>query len=251
MSRKRVEAPKKPIIHPVQYVDPAVLKKDPSNPRKIEKRELERLAINIAKFGFVESVTACLETNELIGGHQRVEALKLLSSGAFIPTEKVKVKGEMVEKPIPHDWTGGKKVPVVYVEGLSRDQIRRLNISLNRIGGEWDYEKLISEIKDSYTSAMELVADPTAAIEALMDTGFMATEIADFIDIHKSDESGMEPEKTTGTPKLTLEFTSKESRDAFKAYVAECNSEGVPSGDALAAKLGVTPLQSRKRKKTN
>lgn len=142
---------KPPVVHPVVYVKPKSLKGSSYNPRKIDKKELEKLARNIAVFGFVEAVTASKEDGELIGGHQRVRAAMLLNEGKYIPVDS---DGG------PLQFNKPTEIPVIYIEGLTLTQRKTLNLSLNRISGEWDEYKLneiinelrlIDEINLSYT----------------------------------------------------------------------------------------------------
>jgi hypothetical protein len=94
--------------------------------------------------------------------------------------------------------------------------------------------------------------DQAMAIQYMMPTGFTPTEIADYIDFRSDGDAdtddGMTPERTTGVPKLTLEFTNPELRDAFKAFCGEVKREGVPSGDVLADRLGVKVVKKRGKK---
>jgi len=80
----------------------------------------------------------------------------------------------------------------------------------------------------------------------LTPTGFTAAEIADYLDVSTTEGDGKGPLPTKGTPKLTLEFTSKELRDAFKAYVAE-GDEDAPSGDNIAKRLGITTTPAKRK----
>lgn len=223
----------KGIVHPVEYVESGVLKASGYNPRKIEMAELEKLATNIARFGFVESVTARKETQEIIGGHQRVAALGLLMSGKFQPKDE---EGE----PLP--YTPVEKIPVVYVEGLTDAQAKLLNLSLNRIHGDWDFDKLQSVLHDVHEVTLAEVQQDYEKTMAIMEmSGFNSIEIADYLELGKGENSGLAPKHLKGSPKLTLDFSSKESRDAFKSFLGGLAGEGneKPSGDLLAEKLGV------------
>jgi len=96
------------------------LRPDPANPRRIGNAELEALTRSIRQFGFVQPVLARLEDKTVIGGHQRLTAARKL---------------------------GYKSVPVVYLD-LSLEQARLLNLSLNKIAGEWDQELLARMLAD-------------------------------------------------------------------------------------------------------
>jgi len=93
------------------------------NPRKISKQELGSLVRSIKEFGFVEPVIVNKNPERLnivIGGHQRLEAARVL---------------EMVE------------VPVSFVN-LSREKESLLNVALNQISGSWDEDKLYVLLKE-------------------------------------------------------------------------------------------------------
>jgi len=90
------------------------------NPRKISKEEMEKLKRNITEFGMVENIVVNSNKdrkNIVVSGNQRVKACKEL---------------------------GLKTIPVYYVD-LPREKELVLNIAMNKIGGEFDEEKL-SEI---------------------------------------------------------------------------------------------------------
>jgi ParB-like chromosome segregation protein Spo0J len=107
------------------------------NPRKISEAELEKLKNSIKKFGYVELVIFNQKTNTIVGGHQRLKALKELGF-----TEVECVIGS---------WTEAEE--------------KELNIALNKISGEWDDDKL---------SALLLDIKDTGDIEA---TGFDGDEL--------------------------------------------------------------------------
>jgi len=90
---------------------------DTYNPRKISKKELNKLKRSLEEFGFVEPIVVNSNKdrkNVLIGGHQRVKAAKEL---------------KYVD------------VPVIYVD-VTKEREKILNLALNKISGEWDEDKL-------------------------------------------------------------------------------------------------------------
>lgn len=84
------------------------------------KKQLEKLKESISEFGFL---TPCLidQNFNIIAGHGRIMAAKELNL---------------------------KKVPCVYVEGLSEQQRRAYILADNRLGelGEWDMELVAQEL---------------------------------------------------------------------------------------------------------
>lgn len=103
----------------MQVVDVPIndLPPDPKNPRRMSETQARKLMDSLERFGAVEPAVFNRTTGELVGGHMRVSAARVL---------------------------GWKTYPTVFVE-LDRSQQRQLNLALNRIAGEWD-EDLLSEV---------------------------------------------------------------------------------------------------------
>ena len=117
--------------------------RDPRNPRIMPADEHAALVKSLKRFGVVDPIIVNTTTNQIVGGHQRLE-----------------VAAEL----------GFEKVPVAYIE-VSAEEQAQLNIALNRIGGVWDDEKL----KVLLTEIDELNLD-------LQLTGFTADEVAALLD---------------------------------------------------------------------
>ena len=88
------------------------------NPRKISQEEMQKLKDNINEFGLVVPLVINKDYT-IIGGHQRCEALKEL---------------------------GYKEADAIVLD-LDEEKAKLLNLALNRISGEWDYEKMVEFIK--------------------------------------------------------------------------------------------------------
>ena len=89
------------------------------NPRKISEKQMDELKASLKKFGFVDPIICNSKgkrKNIIIGGHQMMRAWK-----------------EM----------GHEDVPVFYIS-LTEKQEMELNVRLNKSGGEFDHEKLLS-----------------------------------------------------------------------------------------------------------
>jgi len=99
----------------VEYVLAEALRPATYNPRRISDAERTKLERSLLELGFVDPVIARRANGEVIGGHQRLEAARRL---------------------------GIAEVPVVYLDDLTDEQARLLNLALNRIHGEWDICKL-------------------------------------------------------------------------------------------------------------
>ena len=107
------------------------LKPNEENPRRITKRELQKLIRSIEEFGFVDPVIVNKNKsryNIIVGGHQRVEAAKKLNLTA---------------------------VPVTYVD-FPAEKEALLNVALNEISGEWDDDKLLTLLKGLEEKGVDL-----------------------------------------------------------------------------------------------
>lgn len=104
------------------------LKRAKYNPRKISKKELEKLAESIKKYGLVQPIVVNKDYT-IIGGHQRVEACRQI----------------------------GITEVDVYILSLNTDDEKTLNLALNRISGDWDdsalYE-LLNELAEKNRLAL-------------------------------------------------------------------------------------------------
>ena len=103
----------------VQYVNPDTLNPAPYNPRTMSDDALSRLAKLLDSHGIVDPIIARRSDNLVIGGHQRLKA------------------NAMREKP-------DVEVPVVFLDGISDEQAKALNIALNnpKAQGEYDWPVL-------------------------------------------------------------------------------------------------------------
>jgi len=100
------------------------------NAKTHPKKQIDLLVKNIQKFGFT---TPCLidEENNLIAGHGRLEAIKILKH---------------------------KTVPCVRMEGLTEAEIKALRLADNKIAelGEWDMNLAIEELKGLSEDELDL-----------------------------------------------------------------------------------------------
>lgn len=102
----------------IEYVDINLLKLSEYNPRKHSKEMLEQLARSIVEFDMPLPIIvnkAEARLNIVIGGHARVKVAKEL---------------------------GHTTVPVVYVDIADIEKEKMLNLKLNKISGEWDFDLL-------------------------------------------------------------------------------------------------------------
>ena len=115
----------------------------PHNPRVMLPAEMAALERSIAEFGVVDPILVRRYDRVVIGGHQRLAAAKRL---------------------------GLTTVPVIFLE-VSESQAQALNIALNRISGDWDWEELGAILS-------ELRAQPEIDVTL---TGFDVEELEDLL----------------------------------------------------------------------
>jgi len=120
------------------------------NPRKISKDELQRLKNSIEKFGYVEPIIVNEQTMTVVGGHQRLTALKEL------------------------EYEEVEYIPV----SLTVNEEKALNLALNKISGEWDNKMLINVLKQLNENEEDI----------LPNTGFSDQEILYLLDLERRDK---------------------------------------------------------------
>lgn len=124
----------------VQEIEISRLNAAPYNPRvELEPGmpEWEKLKNSIEQFGNVEPIVWNQKTGNVVGGHQRLKVLIDM---------------------------GYESVPCSIVEMDEADE-KVLNVALNKIKGQWDYDKLEEILKDF-------------EYEVAMSSGFSAEELA-------------------------------------------------------------------------
>lgn len=107
----------------LREVEISKLKDAEYNPRiKLEPgmKEFDNLKNSIEAFGNVEPIVWNERTGNVVGGHQRLAVLKAL----------------------------GRETAMCYVVDLKMSEEITLNLALNKIKGQWDYDKLEGLMKD-------------------------------------------------------------------------------------------------------
>ena len=97
------------------------LKIAPYNPRVMPKDVMDRLEKSIEKFGYIEPVIVNKRNNVVVGGNQRVAAMRRKTH-----------KDQMIE---------------VVVVDLDESHEKALNMALNKIVGNWDEPKISQLLK--------------------------------------------------------------------------------------------------------
>jgi ParB-like chromosome segregation protein Spo0J len=138
------------------------------NPRKDlqpEDDEWKNIARSLATFGYVDPIIIN-QDGTIIGGHQRAKVLQAM---------------------------GHTEVDVVVVNMEKNDEMA-LNIALNKIGGQWDLDKLKDTLQDIDTSSLDIKV-----------TGFSDGELQLMLGDPEDDEEDEGSDVSRMTFVLTLE----------------------------------------------
>ena len=109
------------------------------NPRIMPENESTKLKNSLETFGLVDPIIINLKNNHIIGGHQRFEVLidqHLEDNKIFDELNLIKL-GDI-------GWVFTDTELTVE----SEDHEKALNLSLNKIGGDWDTEKLFVVLEE-------------------------------------------------------------------------------------------------------
>lgn len=167
------------------------LKPSEYNPRSMSKFDMENLKKSLKEYGFVEPIVINKD-NTVIGGHQRLQAAIYL---------------------------GMEEVPCFRVD-ISKTREKALNLSLNKIHGDWDTDLLASVMKE-------------LSLEESFDellTGFASTEIdimlGNFENANdwENEYDGMPEynnEDQTSFKKIVVHFANEEDMNAFSELVKQ------------------------------
>lgn len=144
------------------------LRGNPGNPRTITEDELKTLEHTLLKYGDLSGLVFNVETENLVGGHQRKRSLPgdseiIITHRYATPTAEGTVAEGYIETP--------RKARYAYREvKWPLEKEMAANIAANKAGGDWDYSKLASW-------AGELIGQGWEA----MDLGFLEGEMEDLL----------------------------------------------------------------------
>jgi len=192
----------------------------PYNPRIMPPAEMRKLKASMRKHGLVLNLVVQEQGMVLIGGHQRVDALRSICAddGVAAPEEV---------------WATVLDVP--------DDEAKQLNVSLNKIGGEFDPFRL-GELLGSLASTM--------TPDDVLASGFTAEEVAELVgQASPPEQVADELEQQAGdlvafarSVTLTVEFNTVEQRDAVKEVLAAAvKQRGVKAGVVVQEALAKLP----------
>jgi ParB-like chromosome segregation protein Spo0J len=160
------------------------LKEAPYNPRIMPKETMEKLKQSLEQFGYVEPIIWNKRTGNVVGGNQRLKALK----AKYHPEQQIEV---------------------VKVD-MDLEREKALNIALNKIAGEWDEEKLnrvIKEINETDESLLDL-------------TGLSENELAVILDKEPPNLGDLDKDYGHRTPVFVEKlFLTAEEINVFREFL--------------------------------
>jgi len=113
------------------------------NPRKISKKEYKKLSKSISEFGLVDPIIINLKNMHIIGGHQRYDVLKEeYDEGRLFGDLELIRLGDI-----------GWVFTETKLNIKSDEHEKALNIALNKISGQWDFDaldNLLSEFSEGF-----------------------------------------------------------------------------------------------------
>ena len=207
-------------VHGSTLVSVARLNPAAYNPRKIAPEKFEALKGSIRHDGFLDPLVVQRDGMRIIGGHQRLMAVKEICVEA--------------SKPAP-------ELPCIVLD-IGDKEAKRLNIKLNKIRGEFEARLLGELMVDIFDN--ESVPLP---VEDFASLGFMDQEAEQFIRLIEPDRvplpretGGEEPSGFGQSITLSIEFDSVTLRDKVKKLLGEnAKTTKKKTGEVVAVALGI------------
>jgi ParB-like chromosome segregation protein Spo0J len=214
VSASKPEGLKVPVPQQVKLAD---LQFAPYNPRSISREVMGALKASLRKHGMVltlvvQKLSGAHGPMVLIGGHQRVRAMRELCAA--------------------EGWPEPAEVSAVVLD-VGDAEAKQLNVSLNNIEGEFDPYKLGEMFRD---------IRPAMTMDDVLATGFAPVEIDEMINLLASpDDAARLLEENIGdlggfgsSITLSIEFATVESRDEAKSILkAAAQHSGKKPGDLM------------------
>jgi hypothetical protein len=207
-------------VHPTVMVRVAELNPAAYNPRKITPEKFDALKESIRNDGFLEPLVVQKKGLRIIGGHQRVKAVKELCVEESAATPDL---------------------PCIVLD-INDKAAKRLNIKLNKIQGEFEARMLGELLVDIYEDKKLMVPEVDFGI-----LGFETNEAEKFIRLVEPDLFPLPPagdQETSGFGQsitLSIEFDSVALRDKVKKLLVEnAKTAKRKTGELVAVALGLS-----------
>lgn len=181
------------------------------NPRQISKEEYDNLCKSIDEFGLVDPIIINLKNNKIIGGHQRYKVL--LGNYNF--------HGENEELILLKRGDIGWVFTDEDLNIKSEEHEKALNIALNKISGDWDYDKLntlIDELLDIDTFDINLTGFD------MLDLQELDVDLGETI-FDEDDSNGSETVSEGTSKRLTMTIDCRDE-DELNILYSRLSEEG-------------------------
>ena len=177
-----------------------------NNPRQISKKQHERLTHTLSKLGDLSGIVHNLETDEVIGGNQRMTVFTDGTPEIVETYDKPDEQGTVAHGFIV--WKGHKFAyrQVRWDEATAREA----NIAANLGGGDWDWDNLsgwdAKELID-WGFDGETVKDWSRDIAGLNE--LLGSEVPDFQPVGEDEQGRLDQKKPVVCPECGAEFVPK------------------------------------------
>ena len=175
------------------------------NPRFISESETNKLKNSLSTFGLVDPIVINLKNNHIIGGHQRFDVLidQHLEDNTIFDELNIIRLGDI-----------GWVFTDTDLRIESEDHEKALNLALNKISGDWDYDKLTTVFNDLKLSNLDVEL-----------TGFDDSEIEIMLDDFEYNEIFEEVDAGVEEPDEELEVLQDNQKDHNIVYISFIDME--------------------------
>jgi len=199
------------VVHGTTMVSFALINEKAYNPRRITPDKLAGLKASIRRYGFIDPMIIRKADNGLIGGHQRMRAVREVCAED--------------NQPIP------QKLPCIILD-ITEREAKKLNIALNKLGGEFDNKKL-AELVVSIQQEQIITPDERDLM------GFRGVELTDLLSINDPPTLDTDPKPFAKGPTVSLLFSNANVRDSVRETLKKrSESQKRPPGDIVYELLG-------------
>jgi hypothetical protein len=202
-------------LHQVTMVAVSLINEAVYNPRKISPDKLAGLKQSIRRYGFLDPLVLRKANHVLVGGHQRLRAVREVCAEDKLPLPQ--------------------KMPCIIVD-LSEREAKKLNIALNKLGGDFDNKKLSDLL-------LAIQGEQAITPEERDLMGFKPVEFTDLMSINDPPTVSSDPKPFAKGPTVSLMFSTAEIRDAVRERLKKrSETENKAPGDIVYELLGGTTL---------
>jgi len=199
------------VVHRQTMLSISLINEAAYNPRKIAPSKFAGLKRSIRTYGFIEPLAVRKATNGLIGGHQRLKAVREVCAED--------------RTPLP------LKLPVVLLD-VDERTAKKLNVALNNLGGDFDQKKL-AELLININSEGPVMPDERELM------GFSELQFADYLSFNDPLQPDPDPKPFAKGPSCSLIFATAEHRDLTREMLKKrAEQERIHPGEVVYRLLG-------------